>query len=720
LKALSTRLIVLIFISGCWAAPWSFAQTKTINAEQDKQLRLRAELVQVRAVVTDKRGQPVADLKKEDFELFEENRPQEISFFSFEDASAPDSQKSGAAERSLRAPSQDVARAIVLFVDTLHIPFENLPQIKRALRRFVDEQMTDKDLVALVTSTGRLGLMEQFTRERHLLRAGIERLAPWRLSAQETLFTPYLAAQISRGDRRSLYLGIEILRAEEMMPKEVRDEIIEPQVRGKANLILAEASFRRRVMLASLKEVVERVSEMPGQRMIAVFSGGFSQAGISGGQESNDLQSVVSRAALSGVVIYAIGSQGLQPLMIPASQPGIVAGRRRENPETRKEVADLTSTLGASERDLQLGLVTLAQDTGGEAFFNSNDLGGRLKKALDDNRTYYAIGYHSPNDSSIQKSKQFRRISLRVKDHPEYKVRTQRGYQPLEVQPEVAGLTPRQKLVRAMDAYLPVSVIPVAVSADYFERESLFGQAYIQIFIDANALRYREQDQRHFFELETAITIYDLTGRRVHVSTNVANGSFTAERLELAKRNGYRYTERVSLKPGVYQARIGVLEPATERLGTATGWLEVPDLTKGQMTLSVLLLSREHDASRTRLRKASEVESLSPAVTQGIVFYDPGADLDYHLVIYTGAGKELKADGLMMRIEVVQNDRPVFQGQWTSVAARVLERDAKGMEVGGSLTLNGIKPGVYELRVAVKGPGLKKPVQRVAAFGVEP
>jgi len=719
MSTLSFLLIaLLISIQQPTAPSASNRPSQEKRESQDSQLRLKTDLVQVRAVVTDKRGQPVAGLKKEDFELLEENRPQAISFFSVEDLTTPaDSQRSGGVS-TLRTPTEDAARTIVLFVDTVHISFETLARTKQALRRFVDEQMTDRDMVALVTSSGALGLMEQFTHDRQLLRAAVERLTAWRVSMQETLFTPYLAAQIAQGDRRSLFLGIEIVRAEEMRQKEVRDEIIEPQVRGRANQILAEASYRRRVMLATLKGVVERVAEMPGQRMMAVFSEGFTLANTGGGYDANDLQPAINRAVRSGVVIYAIAAQGLQPVMIPASQPGIVSGRRRENPNTRSEVADLTTTLAASERDLQVGLVTLARDTGGEAFFNSNDLNGRLQKALNDNRIYYAIGYHAPNDNSIEKGKQFRRITLRVKNHPEYKIRTQRGYQPLEAKSEEQPLTPRQRLAQAIGSPLPVTTIPVAVSADYFERENLTGQAYIQIYIDANALQYREQDQHYLFDLETVIMIYDLTGKRVHFSTKLANGNFTAERLDIAKRMGYRYSERVSLKPGVYQARIGVLEAATERVGTATGWIEVPDLDKGRLTLSALLLSRESDANQQPANKAGTVESLSPAVTQGIVIYKTGAELRYNLAIYPG--KDQKTGELSMQVEVAQGDRLIYQGQWAGVESRVVEKDNKGIEVSGSLTLSGVKAGVYELRVAVKRPNSKKPVQRVASFGVEP
>ena len=321
-------------------------------------------------------------------------------------------------------------------------------------------------------------------------------------------------------------------------------------------------------------------------------------------------------------------------------------------------MADLTSTLGASERDLELGLITITKDTGGEAFFNTNDLNGRLQKALNDNRLYYAFAYHA-NDISADRGKQFHSITVRVRNHPEYKIRTQRGYQPLEAKVEEQSLTPRQRLAQALGAPLPVTTIPVAVSADYFEREKLTGQAYIQIYIDANALQYREQDQHSLFDLETVITIYDLTGKRVHISTNAAKGSFTAERLELAKRMGYRYTERVSLKPGVYQARIGVLETSSERIGTATGWIEVPDLDKGKLTLSALMLSRDSAAKQQPANKAGSVESLSPAVTQGIMIYNPGAELEYHMVIYPG--KDQKAGELSTQIEVAQGDRAMLR-----------------------------------------------------------
>jgi VWFA-related protein len=713
-KLFALLIAVVVFIHQPLATG---AQEKTQD-DRDKQLRLRTDLVQVRAVVTEKKGQPVDNLTKDDFDVLEDNRPQPISFFSVENVGAASESKTRsdtAAPTSLRIPQKDIGRTIVLFVDTVHIKFDTLERTRQALRRFVDEQMTDRDLVAVVTTSGALGLMEQFTRNKQLLRSAIDRLRPWRISLEETLFTPYLAAQINHGDMSSLLLGVEIIRMEEMMPREVRDEIIEPLVRGRANQVLAEASYHRKIALGTLKGVVERIAEMPGQRLIAVFSEGFTLNDTSGGYENSDLQPAISRAVRAGVVIYTIAAQGLQPMMLTASQPGIVAGRR--NPGRGREVADLTTTMSRSERDLQLALNNLAKDTGGESFFNTNDLNGRLQKALNDNRVYYSLAYHadasSPAASSVKDKLHL--ITVRVKNHPDYKVRTQRGYQIFEAKSEQQAATPRLRLAQAMAEPLSVTTIPLAVSADFFERENLPGQAYIQFYIDAGALQYREQDQHYLFDVETVTMIYDRTGKRVHISTKQANGSFTADRLALAKRNGYRYTERVPLPPGVYQARVGVLELATEKFGTASTWLEVPDLTKNKLALSALLLTRDRDQPPN---KTAQMESMSPAVTQGITVYKRGDDLDYHLVIYPG-GKNPSGKDLLMQIEVAQNDKPVYQGQWVSVESRAVEKDSKGIEVGGSLTLKGISPGVYELRVTVKSPNSKRPEQRAAAFGLE-
>jgi VWFA-related protein len=692
--------------------------------DKDQTIRLKSDLVQVRAVVTDKRGQLIGDLKKEDFELLENTRPQNISFFSVEkiDSEAPGAVKPGE-PTSLRAHHEAPARTIVLFVDTVHITFENLARAKQALKRFVDEQMTDRDMVALVTSSGALGLMEQFTRDRQMIRAAIDRLTLWRVSLQ-TLFTPYLAAQIIKGDAQALAVGTEIVTQEEHL-----DGMTQGYVRGKANQVLGESAYLRKVTLSTLRGVVARIAEMPGQRMIALFSEGFTLSDSGGGYETTDLQSVTSRAVRSGVVIYSIAAQGLQVNMVPASLPGIVEGRQGFRGQRGSGIARpvLTDYMAGAERDLQNGLNALAKDTGGDAFFNTNDFNGRLQKALDDNRIYYTLGYYPPDDKTTEKEKAFRRISVRVKDHPDYKVRTQRGYQPIEAQAQAQAATPRQKLVQAMSEPLPTTTIPVALSADYFEREGNDERVELRVYIDASAIKYIEQEQHNTFDLEVAMAIYDLRGQRVNLLTKEAHGDFASDRLAMAKREGFRYVERVALKPGVYQVRAGVLESATERIGTATAWVEVPDLGKGKLALSAIILNRTADANpAAKSNTDANADSMSPAVTQGIRVYKRGEVLGYDLMVYPTFSKafnknEQTNDDLLMQTQFIQSgDQLVFQSQWRAVTSRAVQNDKKGIHVSEQFKLNSLKPGIYELRITVKDSKSKKPVERSVLFAVEP
>ena len=205
-------------------------------AEQDPAVQLKAELIEVRAVVTDKRGQIIDGLKKEDFELLENNRPQELSFFAVErvggaaGAAAPGKEVSPTP--GLVRPADPPGRTVVLFVDTLHLSPSSLLRMKQTLKEFVGKQLSDGDLVALVTSGGRLGLLSQFTRDRQILRYAIDRLSP-DTGSKDSFFSPYLAASVERGMPDALTVAIQILRIEENLsgPRDFLERMAQARAR---------------------------------------------------------------------------------------------------------------------------------------------------------------------------------------------------------------------------------------------------------------------------------------------------------------------------------------------------------------------------------------------------------------------------------------------------------------------------------------------------------
>ncbi|MGH9937339.1 MAG: VWA domain-containing protein, partial [Blastocatellia bacterium] len=339
-------------------------------------------------MVTDKKGQPVTDLKKDDFELTENGKPQEISFFSI--VKIPGR---GEARRSENPPataapnvptgapraSETPGRTVVLYVDTLHLSPQSLLSVKQSLRKFIDERLTDQDLTAIVTSAGSLGVVEQFTRDRRILRYAVDRLGA-RPNARSSLFSPYIAAMVDRGDREALQVARAIYIAEEHASP--NDPTIMQMVQMRARQVLSEATYLRRASLITLREVVQRLGDLPGQRLLVMVSDGFTLFDHGGSQDTNDLQSVTSRAVRSGVVIYSIDAKGLQPPPLFDASLGNVPSDPR-----------ISSYASAAERDLEDGLNALARDTGGEAFFNTNDTAGAMGRALDDNRIYYTLAY---------------------------------------------------------------------------------------------------------------------------------------------------------------------------------------------------------------------------------------------------------------------------------------------------------------------------------------
>lgn len=680
----------------------SRTQPQTKPGDKDQTIKLSTELIEVRAVVTDRQGKLVDGLKKEDFEVLENGRPQTVSFFSVARVAGKDDVPTAAGRDAPKiSPPESPSRTIALFVDNLHLSTSSLLSMKQALRRYVNEQLSDQDLVALIPTTGTLGLVGQFTRDRRILRYAIEKLSPGP-STNDSLFSPYLAAMVDRDDREALRVATSILTAEDRIPPPPG------YVRGRARQILSEAGYQSRATLLTLKAVAEAMAGLPGQRLIVLFSDGFTLWDGSGQMNTSEVQSVVSRAVRSGVTIYSIDAKGLQPLSIfDASRPNLGSDPR------------IMSYVSASEKDLENGLNALARDTGGEPFFNTNDLKGALQKALDNNRLYYGLAYYP---ASVNDKKSFRQITVRVKTHPEYKVRTQKGYlaaEPDKDKKDGQAVTPDQRLAQAIVAPLPVTTLGLVVEADYLESEADDAQVSLKVSFDAEKLEYREQDGHYLFALQVVTLVFDSSGKRIDGHSETINGNLLPERLALAKKTGYRYARRFALKPGLYQIRVGTRETSTDRIGTGWALVEVPNLSRQKLALSSLLLL--DSKNETSASVPGEAKGLVQAkFVQGIRFYRKSDLLTYYFRIYVDQTRGNSESQLLMQTRVFQGDKVVAEGNWQAVTERQLGKDKKSIAAGEEIKLNNLAPGVYELRVAVKDSTSKRTASQAVVFGVEP
>ncbi len=715
------RFIYIIFIVFAhWLVslpPYSIAyaqsnptQPKQPPSPQDQPIRLITDLIELRAVVTNKQGQPITDLKQEDFELSENNKPQNISFFST--IKIPGRGASNESRRNENTPTnvtpgtgtslETPSRTVVLFVDTLHLSIQSLLTVKQQLRKFIDERLTDQDLTAIVTSVGSLGVVEQFTRDRRVLRYAVDRLSP-RPNATNSLFTPYIAGMVDRGDREAVGVGMAIYAAEEHIPP--NDPSLRQLTEMKARQVLSEATYLRRGALLTLKAVTERLSDLPGQRLIVVVSDGFTLMDHGGSPDTNDLQSVTSRAVRSGVVIYSIDAKGLQPPPLFDASLGNIPNDPR-----------ISSYASAGERDLEDGLNALARDTGGEAFFNTNDTAGSMGRALDDNRFYYAIAYYPASEES---EKKFRKITIKIKGHPEYRVRAQRGYLPAEVAKkakENESKTPNQRFADAILAPLPLTTIGVTAATEYVEIPEDNAQVSLIVNVDGKTITYHEENGRHRLEVEVVTMIFNSEGKRIDLKSETIKVAVAPGRLEQFKSSSLPYFKRLTLKPGLYQIRIGVREQGEERVGTAAAWIEVPDISKKKVILSSLILSSVAGTSPD----GGQNDSPAPSrVIQGIRYYRNGQPIIYFLRLYNAMAADATETDAIMQIEILKDEKPISSLTWQPVTERQIGKDAKGLVIGGQLTLSKLQPAIYELRISIKGSKAKRPVQRSVAFGIE-
>lgn len=371
--------------------------------------------VQVRAVVTDRAGQFIQGLTKEDFLLTEDGVQQSVHSFSVERIEAKPALLSTKEapqpipEAAQGYPASPSSRVIVLLVDTAHVSSNGLERARIALQHFIDEQKSDQDLIAVMTSSGKPGVTGEFTGDRSKLKAEMKKVRPG-YTQFESFLTPVLCGKVVRRDPEAVSLAGLIIDSEDRTSGSVQmpGGNTQAEAVSKCMMVLLESSSRRRAVVTSIGTAVERMSAMPGQHIIALFTEGFSMTATGGDIAINEVRPAISSAVRSGVLIYTFD------VKVPMSSK-----------QVNIESYSLAGEILNSARDIQHGTSLLAGQTGGDAFYNLDGLSGQLQEMLDKNRLCYRLAYNPPQAADPRK---FRTIGVAIKGHPEYQVSAQKGY----------------------------------------------------------------------------------------------------------------------------------------------------------------------------------------------------------------------------------------------------------------------------------------------------
>ncbi|MDQ3014073.1 MAG: VWA domain-containing protein, partial [Acidobacteriota bacterium] len=575
-------------------------------------MRIDTELVQIDVVVADKQGKLVSDLKREDFQILEDGKPQPVSHFSVGTAgrqaiwlrtasqSANNDNRNASASSPAAPPTFTAGRYLVLAVDDVHLTPGNLMFAKKALNKFLDQQVSTNDQLALITTTGALGMYQQFTTDREAMKRAVNRLPATerRATSQHDIprITSYQAELIGNNDPDALELAVQ----EIMRQFNLDRRMATTEAQGRARAIVQENNSVTVSTLSTLENVIRGLRDLPGRKVIVLLSDGFLLGGMSDGRHF-DVRRITDAATRAGVVIYSLDTRGLI-----ASIPGMDASSRgfSETGALAGARMRIESSSIEAERD---GMFALAKDTGGDAFFNNNDINAGLQKVLNDTETYYLLAFEP---TTSYRDGRFRKIEVRLPSRPGLKVRTRKGYfapDDKAAEKETRAIAKAEekdkqkspeKLIKdqqaanvaqvreAISALYPLRGIPVEMAANFINTPKDGSALDVVAHIDAAALRFNQVGERHQAMLEVVGLVFDESGKTVETFGDKIAMNLKTASLENTLKNGVVYTKQLKLKPGYYQIRFVAREDGVKQIGTASSWIEIPNLEKKSLTLS--------------------------------------------------------------------------------------------------------------------------------------
>ena len=753
MKLQSCIVIVVLALS---LAGSDFAQTKPQQKPPDDDtLRIETELVQLEITVTDKQGKLIKDLKQSDFELKADGKPQEIGYFSVGTSVTParwitsETATKNKENNSVAPPPETRAgRYIVLAIDDLHLSFSSLTYTRKALVKFVDQQMAGGDQVALITTSGQLGMFQQFTADRDILKRAIERLSlrerkVFTSSSDVPRITPYQAELIDDNrDPDALTVAVNEIMAQQ--PGTTRQSATQ-QAQMKARSIVAENTSITKATLGTLEMIIRSLRELPGRKSLIMMSDGFLLGGSNQG-EMDGLRRITDAATRSGLVIYAIDARGLvaMPGSMDASQPGfgfeIPPGARQR----------IESSSIEAERD---GLNALSRDTGGFPIFNNNDLSLGLQKITEDTETYYLLGFE-PLVS--YRDGRFRKLEVKVRNHSDYKVRSSKGYfapddkaiakaAEKEVKEEAKLEQERLKnpekaakketavavgrMNEALSSLFPLGGIPIEMSTDFIDSGK--GESYLALVghVDISKIRFEKVADRFQATVELVGLIFDEKGKSVDSFSQNIGLNLRQITYEKMLKSGLLFNRRVKLAPGFYQIRVAAVKDKPRQQGSAASWVEISDLSKKQLALSSIFIASEKEnlftseptANQNQTeRKIEDAEAVVSKPTQISRHLKRGSNVDFTVFAYNGKQDSKGELDLVIQSQIMAGSKVIFASPLSKMSVTAENKTESFVPYAARLSLDKFPPGNYELRVVVIDRTVKTSAKRSISFIIDP
>lgn len=654
-------------------------------------------VVIVNVTVLDRNGKPVENLSKDDFELFEDGKLQKLQAVDLQrltnkplppltEANAepapppkpqgynPEAEKA-AQHSKLASKYQDRRLVVMLFDFSSMEPAEQI-RAKQAAVKFITTQMTASDTVAIEVLGSELRTVQDFTSDRDLLLAAINKFRIGESSENAETADEGADAQDQSGQF-------------------VADET-------EFNI------FNSDVKLAALQDAARQLGQYPEKKALIYFSSGIQKNGV---DNQSQLEATVNTAVRANVAFYPIDARGLSAI-VPggdATQTG-AAGNGLYNGSGQRSVKE-------NFNNQQETLATLAIDTGGKAMLDSNDLTLGMRQVQEDFTSYYVLSYLSTNPAQDGR---YRRIQVKLNPRVKIlkaKLEYRQGYFAPTTFARMKGTDKEAQLQQALLSDNPITDLPIAAEVDYFRLEKNKYFVPISVKIPGSALAFQSKGSKAATELDFIAEVFDARGKTaatvrdtipIKVNDTVAG--------EVGRKN-LQYDTGVTLTPGKYKLRFVARENGEGKVGTFETPFTVPDLTAGPtLRVSSVIFSNQRQLVKQRIAGVdnnkkllaanplidNNGQQLMPDVTK---VFRSGQNLLVYFEVYDPAIPEsLPANFKMADVEaslaLYRGNKKVFETPPVR-ASRLDPRRDGTLPVTLQTPVAKIEPGRYECQVNI-------------------
>jgi VWFA-related protein len=661
-------------------------------------IRVTSELVLANVVVRDKKGNLVRDLKKEDFTLFEDGKKQDISTFDFENVDQLET--AGAAEKTVTGEAAAAAgpagvlkksdapvmnardrRVIVLYFDFSAMEPDQIDRCVDAAKKYIRAQMQPADIVALVSLSTNMRVDLDFTDDKPKI---LSVLSSYSTGSGEGFATGDAGSAEGTAETGGSYT-----------PDDTDYN-----------------TFSADWKLLALQSTMQALGKIEQKKSLIYFSNGISQTGT---DNQSALRAATAAAVKNNVSIYPVDIRGLQ-----AFPPGGEAQNASLHGQSAYNGAAVLNDLSGNAAS-QETLSTLAADTGGKAFFDTNDFGGVFTQVQKDSSAYYVLGFTSTNPL---KDGHYRRLKVQV-NRADVKLEFRPGYYAGRDYRHLNRADREAQLEDELSAELPQTDVPLYAGTAYFRQDESHYYLAVSLVVPGSQIPFVQEKDKDNATIDI-IGEVRIGGRgKVPVGQLRDTVKLALDSTQQVRRKNVQYNTGFVLAPGSYHLKFIVRENQTGRMGSFETDVQIPDLRKVLLRMSSVVLSSLR-APVTNAPKKKVVNPLVQDQTQLVPNVTHVFTRDQHLYlqyeIYDAArgkvavaavatpggqppraaqSKETRESiHVLTSIEFLQGNVKVYESKQVA-ATEVTAPDRKAVVFQIDLPLQSLKPGLYVCQVNV-------------------